>query len=95
MLIRTEPQSGKVAELDNEPAFHGAMEQLDAIGGDNRVAVIIQVRGATGGWWDAVEYWSGRYSPDIPMPTTADLVAVGKKFGAHRVRAATRTINGV
>lgn len=92
MLIRTEPQSGKVATLTEELHFRRTLEELHPEGG-TPVAVVIQVKGE-GGWWDVAEYWTGPYSPDTPRPTRADLIAVATHYGAKSARTVIRVING-
>lgn len=81
-----------VHEVKNAAEFHSALEQAESVSGTRRkVQVVIQVSGETGGWHDAVVFWEGYYSPDMPMPNKQVITAVGLKFKARRAKAVVRS----
>lgn len=89
--------------MESEGAFANAMEQAEAVRRNARgagspqqtVEVWIQVSTDRKTWHDAELFWSGSWKPategGIPGPEIADLIRVGRKYGAryaqHNVRS--------
>lgn len=93
MLINPE-RPGRVREYRDARRF-GAAVAGASVGADRpvKVQVMIQIRAKAlrESWVDLVEYWSGPWSRDIPIPTQNDLIAAGRSVGARYVRHVVRT----
>lgn len=92
VLINPE-KPGKVREFRNASRFAAAVASRAADKpGTVEVEVVIQAREhRLGSWVDLVEYWSGPWSPDLPVPTRNDLIAAGRSVGTRYVRHVVRT----
>lgn len=94
MLTRLIRDEVRVHEVTDRTQFRRVMDARPG----QRVKIIIQVAPAlapgTRGlrWWDYTEYWEGRWSHDLPIPTGPVLEALGAQAGAAHARAVVRAV---